>query len=71
MNCVGSLTPFPCRCCKLSVGPAVERLVEEFKGLQFGLSCLWAMEGPPFRAARQALEAQARMFARAAGGKKS
>jgi hypothetical protein len=49
----------------------VERLVEEFKGLHFGLSCLWAMEGPSFQAAMQALEAQARMFARAAGGKKS
>jgi len=51
-------------------GAEVERLVEEFKGLHFGLSCLWAMEGPPFRGVMQAVRAQVAMFARAKGGKK-
>lgn len=51
-------------------GAEVQRLVEESKGLHFGLSCLWAMEGAPFRGVMQAVRAQVAMFARAGGGKK-
>jgi len=43
----------------------VGALVERFKALHFGLSCLWAMEGPPFRVAYRAVDYQTEMFARA------
>jgi TetR/AcrR family transcriptional regulator of autoinduction and epiphytic fitness len=43
----------------------VGALVERFKALHFGLSCLWAMEGPPFRVAYRAVDDQTEMFARA------
>ena len=39
-------------------------LVERFKALQFGLSCLWAMEGPPFRFAYRSADDQVEMFSR-------
>ena len=42
----------------------VAALVAQFKTLQFGLSCLWAMEGPPFRATARAVDDQIGMFAR-------
>lgn len=39
-------------------------LVERFKALHFGLSCLWAMEGPPFRYAYRTADDQIEMFSR-------
>lgn len=42
----------------------VSALVDRFKALHFGLSCLWAMEGPPFRSAYGAVDDQLEMFAR-------
>jgi AcrR family transcriptional regulator len=45
----------------------VAGLAEQFKTLHFGLSCLWAMEGPPFRYAYRAVDEQAAMFARDIG----
>jgi AcrR family transcriptional regulator len=38
-------------------------LVHEFKCMHFGLSCLWAMEEPPFPNARAAIAAQVGWFA--------
>lgn len=39
-----------------------EVLVDRFKALYFGLSCLWAMEGPPFRHTFRMIEDQVNMF---------
>jgi AcrR family transcriptional regulator len=41
------------------------RLAEELKCLHFGLSCLWAMEGPPFEMTHRALTTQVSAFSRA------
>ncbi len=38
------------------------RVREEFKCLHFGLSCLWAMEGPPFTMTKGALATQVSAF---------
>jgi AcrR family transcriptional regulator len=43
----------------------VGRVAEEVMYLHFGLSCLWAMEGPPFTMTDQALTTQVTAFARA------
>jgi AcrR family transcriptional regulator len=42
----------------------LRRAVLAFKQVHFGLSCLWAMEGPPFRGALRAVDEQMAMFAR-------
>lgn len=41
------------------------RVAEELKCLHFGLSCLWAMEGPPFGMTYRVLTTQMTAFARA------
>jgi AcrR family transcriptional regulator len=48
----------------------IEALVHEFQCLHFGLSCLWAMEGPPFRMALRAVDTQVAHFAQALERKK-
>jgi AcrR family transcriptional regulator len=48
----------------IAAGFEVPALVHEFKCMHFGLSCLWAMEEPPFANARAATAAQAGWFAR-------
>ena len=42
----------------------ITKAAHSFKCIHFGLSCLWAMEGPPFKDAFRALEEQVRDFAR-------
>ena len=42
----------------------VDSLVDGFKAMHFGLSCLWAMEGPPFRFAYRTADDQIEMFSR-------
>ena len=42
----------------------VDSLVVGFKAMHFGLSCLWAMEGPPFRFAYRTVDDQIEMFSR-------
>lgn len=44
-------------------GCDVAVVVHEFKCMHFGLSCLWAMEEPPFHNATAAIAAQAGWFA--------
>ncbi len=41
------------------------QVAEELKKLHFGLSCVWAMEGPPFAMTEGALSTQVTAFARA------
>lgn len=40
----------------------MELLVLNFKTMHFGLSAIWALEGPPWKAASAALPAQVRLF---------
>jgi AcrR family transcriptional regulator len=46
----------------------VDSLVDGFKALHFGLSCLWAMEGPPFRFAYRTVDDQIVFFSRTIAG---
>lgn len=46
----------------------LERVVVELKSMHFGLSCLWAMEGPPFELTYRALATQATAFSEAVEG---
>lgn len=41
------------------------RIAHELKCVHFGLSCLWAMEGPPFQMTLRSLKAQVSAFAQA------
>ncbi len=43
-------------------GADLVRVREELKSLHFGLSCLWAMEGPPFALTQGALATQVSAF---------
>jgi AcrR family transcriptional regulator len=42
----------------------IAHAVHRFKVIHFGISCLWSMEGPPFRESTRAIDEHARDFAR-------
>ncbi len=46
----------------IPAGADLVRVREELKSLHFGLSCLWAMEGPPFALTERALATQVPAF---------
>ena len=46
----------------IPAGADLVRVREELKCLHFGLSCLWAMEGPPFAMTERALATQVSAF---------
>ncbi len=46
----------------IPAGTDLVRVREELKSLHFGLSCLWAMEGPPFALTESALATQVSAF---------
>lgn len=41
---------------------ALQELVHQFKTMHLGLTCTWALEGPPWRQSEQRLPAQVRLF---------
>ncbi len=49
----------------IPAGADRRRIAHELKCLHFGLSCLWAMEGPPFPMTMHSLRAQVSAFAQA------
>lgn len=49
---------------KIRANIDIPKLIVAFKTLHVGLTCLWAIEGPPFKVAAQVLEFQMELFSK-------